>query len=365
MDDENEPSFRPGQSITLLHLPFEILEQVVKYSNFSGLLSLTVTCKYMHTLFVDRLYTTIALHPGKLWNRQPPHPLEIFSTAQQLSSTLTHTRHGKIFYSLLARQQHLQGVQTLIICDMPPISVASTSRGPYIHRIMREILSGAKRVSRLSFWSRVHPPPDEILTVDVRGLQWPNNLSSLYIHRMPDNIADLRPLLARLKRLEVAFWNLTALTNLKIGLNTDLIRHLECRWWLGEDLERSHVFLLPRVEAFTIPFSNLESLTIGIAYDCWLDGGVASLCEDVLNCYVSIVRNLTRLRDLHIRGFHHNERWGLATRRKVLTELVSARPTLQSITLWECPKNYGVPPEEKSPLDGKDARTFTAPWGIV
>ncbi|CAG7852497.1 SubName: Full=Uncharacterized protein {ECO:0000313/EMBL:CCA73056.1} [Serendipita indica DSM 11827] len=344
-DDYVVPDARPDASTVLLSLPTELLQEIAEYCKFSDVHSLATVCKQLHPVAIYRLYTTVALHAAKFLSTTLHWTLvdSDVTTEDFLDlCTVSESAHGRILCGLLARQEHLDALRTLIICDTPTSYLSSYGR--HVNMIIKDIISRARGLRHITFPPLGYNRPYSLhhadsgasnydSPLDLKEYQWPSSLKSLRLDVLPENNTDLRTLLGEISSLMIRHVvHIPGDETLNIGLGSNL-RHLDCRWHFydGDAIDRR--WTLMSIHNFITALSGLESLATGIQYTPQNWGKIVRMSSEILEVYINIIKKLKRLRELKIYGFDSREDPEFTLEHSAILRFANTCPTLRQVIL--------------------------------
>lgn len=233
---------KPDATTTLLSLPVELLLEITQYSRFSDVYALTTVNKLLHAVSIKRFYSLVAINATKFLSRLVAS--EGITSDSSISDMIPFftCKHSNILRGLFARDQHLQSLRSLILCNSPG---QSQTEFKILCTIMKHIINNATalhfmRLRKVEYWPRTTTPLFKI-PVESTGITYASTLYSLNIFELsPETSAAIVRHLSSLKELHTTTIALEFLEMSNPGEVYNRIVKFSCKWVLDAEPERLH-----------------------------------------------------------------------------------------------------------------------------
>jgi hypothetical protein len=232
---------KPDATTTLLSLPVELLLEITQYSRFSDIYALTTVNKFLHAVSIKRFYSLVAINATKFLSRLAASAgITSDSSISDMIPFFT-CKYSGILRGLFARDQHLQSLRSLILCNSPG---QSQTEFKILCTIMKHIVNNATalnfmRLPMAEYWPRTTKRLVAI-PVDLTGVTYASTLYSLNIFELSPETSDaIVRHMSSLKELHTTTITSAFLAMSEPGEVYDRIVKFSCTWVL--DAEPEHL----------------------------------------------------------------------------------------------------------------------------
>jgi hypothetical protein len=257
----------PDATTTLLSLPVELLLEITQYSRFSDIYSLTTVNKILHAVSIKRFYSLVAINATKFLARLAASAgITSDSSISDMIPFFT-CKYSGILRGLFARDQHLQSLRSLILCNSP---LQSKTEFKILSTIMKYIVNNATalnfmRLPVAHYWPTKHLAA---IPVELTGVTYASTLYSLSILELSPATSDaIVRHMSSLKELHTTTITLSFLAMSKPGEVYNRIVKFSCTWVLDaepEQLDENSALheglpqIMPNLQHLSVEYTSWE-----------------------------------------------------------------------------------------------------------